>query len=481
MRRIIIAKLLILGVFFSNTTLAQCFPTQVKTAAFATGGTSVNKSKVLWLTWGSKLDNVENYPYGKDGTDIPNGTGSYASIDVGGGRYLCIQAVISELSGGDIKSYAPGNYSGDSMDEMYNIGGNGHDNKLVSGIRNGANGALVTFTVTCNATLDGVPVKLSGMVIGDAESLSDSEYFNATADGTWNIVELKQDLTNTKPYEVRVVNVDRSTKQRMEFVKGNDKKTAAISFLTFNQTAYIGKSFDVSFTVALKGSGITAIALGLITSGVDGGDAPASYGTPLHLVNLGSISSDGITPGLANGPTTNLNASSYNPGKFIDLLSDYLGSLPPDVDTKNLSSYDAMGDNNDGTAGINEEDAWPAKYKAFSLTDYAPGNTIVATIPYNGKDDSYISGWIDFDQNGIFDDSERVTVSAPANQTSVDLTWIIPANRVNKNTYVRLRYGKSKIDVSSPTGIVTGGEVEDHLIIIQTPMRTNPMLPSKIL
>ncbi|WP_394346872.1 GEVED domain-containing protein [Pedobacter nototheniae] len=49
-----------------------------------------------------------------------------------------------------------------------------------------------------------------------------------------------------------------------------------------------------------------------------------------------------------------------------------------------------------------------------------------------------MSGWIDFDQNGIFDDSERVTVSAPANQTSVDLTWIIPANRVNKNTYVRV-------------------------------------------
>ncbi|WP_131535953.1 CshA/CshB family fibrillar adhesin-related protein [Pedobacter nototheniae] len=481
MKRIIFKlSFLLLLVAFSEATLAQCFPTQPKTAAFATGGTSKNKNQVLWLTWGSTLANVTTYPYGRHNQALANNSASYASIDVGGGRFLCVKAVISGIVGSDIRSYAPGNYSGDSMDDMYNIGGTGTNNQLVNGIRNGTDGGLSTFTVTCTATLDGIPVKLAGMVIGDAESLAASEYFNATADGKWNIVELQKNLANTNPYQVRKVNVTGTTQQRMEFVKGNDDNTAAVSFLTFNQTAYAANTFDVSFSVTLKGGGLTAIALGLLPPGVDGGDAPASYGSPLHMIDALAISSDGISATIATGTPTNLNTSSYTPGALIPPTSDYLGSVGPDMDPGSLFSKDAMGDNNNGSAGVNEEDAWPAKYKSFSYkANYMPGNIITATIPYKGSEDAYISGWIDFDQNGVFDDSERVTVAAPANQTSVNLVWTVPYSRVIRSTYVRLRYGKNQSDLLSPTSATPGGEVEDHKIFIQGPAITNPMLPSK--
>lgn len=471
--------IILLVVFVQQTIWAQCYPTQPKTATFATGGTSPYKNQVLWLTWGSTLANVATYPYGRHNIGLVNGSSSYASIDVGGGRYLCVEAVISGLTGSDIKSYAPGNFAGDSMDERYNIGGVGTNNKLVSGIRNGTDGGLSSFKVTCKATLNGVPVKLSGMVIGDAESLAGGEYFNATADGKWNIVEMQKNLS-AGGYYVRKVNVLASTKQRMEFVSGNDNNTGAVSFLTFNSTAYTGNDFEVSFEVTLKGGGLTALALGLLPPGVDGGDAPSSYGAPLHTIEAVALSSDGIAAGSDLGTTTNLNVASYNSGGLIPPTTNFLGSAGPDMDPGALYSKDALGDDNSGVAGSSEEDAWPNQYKSFSYKAYyLPGNVISATIPYKGAENAYVSGWIDFNLNGIFEESERITVAAPANQTSVVLSWVVPSNRVVSSTYVRLRYGKNQSDLFSPTSYTPGGEVEDHKIYILKELITNPMLPSK--
>lgn len=463
----------------AQLTYAQCYPLQPKTATFATGGTSPYKNQVLWLTWGATNSDVAQNPYGKHNVTLTNGSSSYASIDLGGGRYLCLEAVLSNLTGSDIKSYAPGNYADDSMDDRYNIGGIGTANKLVNGIRNGTNGGLSSFRITCKATLQGVPVKLTGMVLGDAESLATSEYFNATADGVWNIVELQKNLANTNPYEVRKVNVS-PTAQRFEFLRGNDKNTGAVSFLTFNETAFIGNEYAVTFDVTLKGNGLTAIALGVLPPGVDGGDAPASYGSPLHAVEKVTITSDGIGSGAANGTVTNLNTQNYTPGALVASTSGYLGTVAPDVDAGPLFSKDAMGDNNNGSAGVLEEDAWPAKYKSFSYkVMYKPGNRITATIPYTGTFNGYISGWIDFNQNGIFEDSERVTVNAPQGTGNVVLDWQIPFSRIIRSTYVRLRYGRNQADLLSPVSATPGGEVEDHKIYIQGPTITNPMIPGK--
>ncbi|WP_316801643.1 CshA/CshB family fibrillar adhesin-related protein [Pedobacter frigidisoli] len=480
MRRLFISSIIILAMLYAQNVQAQCYPLQPKTATFATGGTSPYKNQVLWLTWGSTLDNITDNPYGKHNVDLADGSASYASIDLGGGRYLCLQAVISNLTGNGIKSYAPGNFAYDSMDDRYNIGGVGTANKLVNGIRNGVSGGLASFRITCKATLQGSPVKLTGMVLGDAESLAPSEYFNATADGVWNIVELQKNLNNTTtPYEVRKVNVS-STAQRFEFLRGNDDNTGAVSFLTFNETAFTGTDYAVTFDVTLKGSGLTAISLGVLPPGVDGGDAPASYGAPLHAVEKVTITSDGIAAGTATATATNLNTAAYTPGSLVASTSGYLGTVAPDVDAGPLYSKDAMGDNNNGPAGVLEEDAWPTKYKSFSYkASYMPGNIIAATIPYTGTFNGYISGWIDFNQNGVFEDSERVTVPALQGGTSVTLTWTVPFSRIIRSTYVRLRYGRNYTDLLSPTTATPGGEVEDHKIFIQGPTITNPMLPSK--
>src|SRR5690606_6858903 len=223
------------GCLLHKQVIAQpCFPGNIATAAYATGGSSPYKKQVLWLTWGGQ--NNPDYKYGQEGVMLKNNDASYASIDVGGGRYLCVKAVIRNLNG-NIRSYAPGDYGGDSMDDLYNINGTGDDNDLVNGIQNAHDGAQVSFTITCTATLDGNSVRLAGLVIGDAESLDPSENFSAIADGTWNIVELQKNLNVNGEYVVRKNN-DPSGRQRIEFRRGNNQNTAAVSFLAFNESAH---------------------------------------------------------------------------------------------------------------------------------------------------------------------------------------------------------------------------------------------------
>lgn len=459
-----------------EATAQPCFPEQAITAAYATGGNSEYKERVLWLTWGSTTTDVEDYPYGRHDRPLGNGSGSYASIDVGGGRYLCVEAVISNLTG-DIRSYAPGDYDGDSMDDLYNINGTGDDNDLVNGIQNAIDGDEVGFTITCKATLDGNPVRLAGLVIGDAESLDPDERFSAVADGTWNIVELQQNLDVNGDYDVLKTNeTGPSTRQRIEFLRGNNQNTAAVSFLAFNESAYSASNHEVSFDVTLKGTGLTAIALGLLTINADRGDAPESYGDPLHLFEGIVFTDDNIPVGVE----VNLNDEDYVPGSMQMASSNYLGTAGPDADITTQYSDNALGDD-DNPAFTDEEDAWPTIHQRWSYNaTYRPGNILQIEIPYNGLTHAYVAGWIDFNRNGEFEASERAQVVAPASSNGVaTLQWTIPQDRIAKSTYVRLRYAVNEDEILSPTSVATGGEVEDHFIYILGPAITNPMLPSK--
>src|SRR5690554_3701085 len=78
--------------------IAQCYPNQIVTAAYATGGDGEYKEDILWLTWGST--NKTTHPYGEHNQPLSVGRTSYASIDLGGDTYLCVEAKITAISGG---------------------------------------------------------------------------------------------------------------------------------------------------------------------------------------------------------------------------------------------------------------------------------------------------------------------------------------------------------------------------------------------
>lgn len=472
--------LFILFCFFCTTEegIAQCYPDKIVTAAYATGGTGLYKKDILWLTWGST--DKTTHPYGQDGQQLEVGATSYASIDLGGDTYLCVEAEIINIDGDPVNSYSPGNYSGDFLDDLYNIGGIDKQNQLVSGIINREKGKTSTITLKAKATIDGVPVRLSGMVVADAESLNaNNEFIHSTASGDWTIIEVKKNL-GAGAYNIKKINAG-NNQQKIEFQRGNDNNTGAIAFLKFNDAAYSGGDYSVEFTTTLKGGGLTALAIGLLTPTMDLGDAPESYGSPIHILHNLNTTDDGI----ALNTSININHNNYLPGSLIPTDGKYLGSTAPDADTGPMHSVDAKGDDDSGTANPNEEDAWPEEYHRFSYkANYMPGDEILAKIKFkNGEVGDRISGWIDFDLNGTFDESERATAEITTVDNNGDgfvtLEWTVPETRVPYNTYVRLRYFDAAEDHKSPTSNVNYGEVEDHRMYILTPARVNPMLPSK--
>lgn len=477
----ILGLLLALMCFTHQSQAQACFPDKVVTAAYATGGQSPYIDKVLWLTWGST--NEQTDPYGKHNQQLSVGAKSYASIHLGGDTYLCMEAEIISISGA-VNSYAPGNYGGDSLDKLYNIGGIGSANKLVSGIINRVDNATSTLRLRAKAHIAGKPIRISGLVVADGESLGSSEFINATAFGTWNVVDVRKN-TNAGAYRIAKRNAG-INQQKIEFLGGNDTNTGAVTFLNFNDQAYNTElnDFSVEFSTTLKGGGKIALAIGLLTPNADLGDAPESYGTPIHLLHNLAITDDGIlvTPS-TNTNGTNINTTTYIPGGLVPFEGKYLGTTPPDSDNVPMHSKDAKGDDNSGDAGPNEEDAWPEKYRRFSYkAHYLPGNKIEAEIDYhNGETGDKISGWIDFDLNGIFDSDERQTAEIiQAGDGKVVLTWTVPPTRKVYSTYVRLRYFDSREEATIPNHPVNYGEVEDHRIYILGPTITNPMLPNKV-
>ncbi|WP_394907605.1 CshA/CshB family fibrillar adhesin-related protein [uncultured Mesonia sp.] len=459
----------------SNTISAQCYSGNLVTSTFATGGTGSYTNRIIWLTWGAKT--IAD-TYGKSNQILGEGETSYASIPLSANKYFCLQATIENISPpASLKSYIPGNYTGDSMDDLYHIGGPGANNQMVAGLINAQSGTTVTFTVRCQASLDGNPVRIKGLVVADAESLSQTEELKASADGVWNVTELQKNI-GAGPYQLE--KTMQGGLQQVRFFNGNDNNTAAISILSFNQTAYDtqANNYEVTFNVSVKGAGLTAIALGLLMPELDRGDAPASYGEALHIIDYSEFTSDQI----ALGTTVDLNTATYNSANEIPKTNrSFIGSVAPDPEANSQYSLDALADDNDG--GIaDEEDVLPPFLKRFHYINYnyKAGEIFSLQVPYTTIKDSYLQAWIDFNVNGVFEPQEGVMQSLPAGVGSTTLSWTVPPDVKILPTYMRLRLSDNYYGVLTPEATLLKGEVEDHIMYVVKPALVNPHLPTKV-
>ena len=80
-----------------------------------------------------------------------------------------------------------------------------------------------------------------------------------------------------------------------------------------------------------------------------------------------------------------------------------------------------------------------------------------------------LSGWIDYNGNGVFDAGEAsatATVNSVATLQTVNLTWASTPNSFNVGdyTFLRVRFTTSAMTGSNPTGYFPDGEVEDYRV-----------------
>ncbi|TWU28062.1 S8 family serine peptidase [Bythopirellula polymerisocia] len=181
--------------------------------------------------------------------------------------------------------------------------------------------------------------------------------------------------------------------------------------------------------VTLAGGGTVSqiefgIGLGSNPSGanLDFGDLPASYGITL-------LSENGARHA----------RSAYYLGASID------------VDLDGNPSANADGDD---TTNLDDEDG-------IVVAPLIPGATgsLIATASRQGGN---LQGWFDFNNNGVFEASEKV-ISNEALVTGPNVvTFQIPVGMSLTNIYARFRYGE--YGINSVTGAALIGEVEDYLV-----------------
>lgn len=170
----------------------------------------------------------------------------------------------------------------------------------------------------------------------------------------------------------------------------------------------------------------------------DFGDAPASYGTTIA----------------DNGPRHSL--PGYDPDTNTTALM--LGTQI-DVEADGQPSADASGDDATNAA---DEDGVTAPIVATVGDD----TTVTVSATNNSDEAATLAGWIDLNGNGTFDAAELVTVAVPANSGTADYQLTFPATTTTSDTFARFRLFPADVTTFEPTGLVTGGEVEDYPVTV---------------
>lgn len=439
---------------------------QTVTDGYAVGGSGKYRSQIIWFSWGAKGSTVSNAGLSQ--------TNSYTVA----GKPLTVTCSLSNISGSRTDGlshfdvYAPGGWQGDGLDNLYNGGSDGSNNTMAIGLRNAENGARAEGDFACSATFDNKAYGLDGLVFADAEATAqgaidpDTGVLTGEAIGItlpnaarFRFIEEYSDNCNTVvdtansvAYQVTASDVD-GTHTRYTFTTpdGNCEN---------NGTGPMGVGFIEGGTSAnfyVKGNGSQAIALGAMLYIADQGDAPASYGDASHVPTYQWVGGE-----VVKGTSVNIFDPSFSLAQPVQPAIRF-GALV-DVEATNNYSADADGDNNDQTS---DEDALTAKPITGLL---APGNSyVLQNVSCTATNTTApVYGYIDFNQDGDFSDAgERSALASCAGtDSSVDLSWTVPADVVGGDTYLRLRIGSTAAEVGSPTGVANLGEVEDHLIYL---------------
>ena len=167
------------------------------------------------------------------------------------------------------------------------------------------------------------------------------------------------------------------------------------------------------------------------------GDAPSSYGVAVHhayeCLRLGGLN----FAQLQSVPqhSVNANTAQNDDGIAISYTTGH---------TVNLSSSN------------------------FNLN--AAGHLSVTVNVYNSTlESARLVGWIDFNQNGVFDSASEasgiITVNANEKNVPKTLTWSNANTKMlDGATYMRLRITTDGIDQTQPQGLFFNGEVEDFRV-----------------
>ena len=445
-----------------------------------------------------------------------------------------------QQSKGPLVATIPGAWAGDALDNLYNVGGPGqwsdgsetwhsgltyptdyvNRNQMAIGLANGYayNGgntwdgkkwgtpgssteptgyaARVSVDYSCTAELhapDGSvkSVPVAGLVFADAEASSrrygikswattewTDEWIQASTDQdvTWRVLDTMRSDPCVSRNTGKQVTADAEVSDGGHTLRlmPSDEECVYQSGGSYSRPNGLGGPDAVMFmegatkaTVTMQGSGYSAVALGLIVA-TDFGDAPESYGYSGALFQPkwkgGEVSATTDAFGVQPQATMYLDQSAPRLGEHID------------AEGRQIFSADARGD--DDNALFDDEDGIDTTLWDGGIRT-APGATHTESLTCEGA--GKIAGWIDWNNNGAFDDTEK-SDEVPCTGNSATLSWKVPSDVTNTvrsvddeagsrpDSYMRVRMTKDNDgNDQKPTGITATGEVEDYKVSIRIP------------
>ena len=347
------------------------------------------------------------------------------------------------------------------------------------------NGGNIGVQFEISATFRGKKVK-PAIVMADGESANPGEFvmFTTNGQGWQHLGEWKkstrpatsvpyepQDTENLFGSKPKYNNINLRQLRDNSPVAGPDKKPVAWKYFGNPDKVTSGLGTGVFGPNISEGTravplvmtrGASEVGLYIASAGkqsamlgffpLDEGDAPESYGKAVHTI----ATVDGVTGAKVNQP--------------------YLGNVSPDMDEN--TTLDWFGDDNSTTAdeGINQllpSDLKGTTNEMIKMDRTRPGNYKMSVEAHlDGASEAHIYGWVDFNQNGKFDEDERSNLATITQDGTVELTF------ANSKTYIdpsvnelgaRVRIAKKANEIENPTGMAFSGEVEDFKTQITHP------------
>ncbi|KKL77722.1 hypothetical protein LCGC14_2032050, partial [marine sediment metagenome] len=173
---------------------------------------------------------------------------------------------------------------------------------------------------------------------------------------------------------------------------------------------------------------------------VDRGDAPASYGDPLHII------------------------------ADVAVAGTYLGAVPPDPEAASQATADATGDDLDGN---DDEDGVtiPQLFKGGTTEISVAVNEVTGGASGITGAIAYLQAWLDFDGDGTFDAADQIASNVQDGSASdkdgtlngtIKFDVSVPATATQLPTFARFRWSTSEGVVP----VALDGEVEDYQVTI---------------
>ena len=138
-----------------------------------------------------------------------------------------------------------------------------------------------------------------------------------------------------------------------------------------------------------------------------------------------------------------------------------------DADDGEFHNADA---NADDFNGLSDDDGviFPGIMEDYNISEYS----VDVDVTNNTTEDATLIGWIDFDNDGLFEANEAVsqTIAAGSGQQITTLEWTELSGVARGFTYGRFRVSTDSafdtINDSTSYGIAQDGEVEDYFVCI---------------